>query len=64
MIVVSTADGDDAKHSEADTYKVNPDGSLTIYQHGRVGPYLCPLKLDPVATYAPGKWTGVEVQRV
>lgn len=62
MIVVRTALEMLPELHEADTYKVNEDGSLTIYQHGRIGPYRCPLKLDKVATYAPGSWKGVEVK--
>jgi hypothetical protein len=55
MIVVTELGGAVTKY-DADCTRVDERGHLLVQRMLRIGNYRCPLRLETVATYAPGSW--------
>lgn len=62
MITVTTTLGIEVTH-EADKMRVEESGSLTLLKMQHIGNYKCPLRLETVATYAPGQWCGTRIHK-
>lgn len=56
MIFVTDNNSVTHKYPDADCTRVDERGHLLVQRMLRIGNYRCPLRLETVATYAPGSW--------